>query len=175
MNNDKTQGFFKIIFKDYTFISFCISLIGVIASAIFNIPILALLSGVILFSAFDAFGYYYATTHYQTSPQDGEYFEWMAAYRVIQTGFKILMGYILFTTSMCVVVTFLFMWWFGVCDWLYYILLKQKYLIYKNMFWLKWTAWGIFTKHPTGFQLLVWSIIAIIVGISTMVYLEFII
>ena len=61
------------------------------------------------------------------------------------------------------------MWWFGLCDMLYYVLLKQEFIKYQDMFWLWWTPAGILKsvgllEKVSGGTLVIQSIIGLIIA-----------
>lgn len=136
--------FINLIKRDWTFPAFVFSLIGLFGSAFIDIPNpLILAFGLILFTAFDVFGY--------GSVEQSKDRENLVRYRIIQTGFQwtlfLLLGIITHWNTW-VTIGYIYLWWMGVCDMLFYVLLGKlgDMLHYGNMFWLWWTPIGMWNK-----------------------------
>jgi hypothetical protein len=158
------------LFSDYSYVTFASSAVlfavGVITV---NLPLL-LVSSILLFSSMDALGYFHLVWGGdQTVPANNQE-QRLISYRFIQTVFQALVTLILYVSAgVQYVLAFNAMWWFGLCDMLYYILLKQNFLEYKDMFWLWWTPAGILKslgliKDVTGVTMLIESILGIVVA-----------
>lgn len=108
------------------------------------------------FSSFDRIGWFHL------KPQsEGQ----VVGYRIIQHGYLILLGASLFHLGVGPTIAFVFSWYMGVCDLLYYIVGKEfNYMSYTNMYWLWWCPWTYFGVEKNGKNLTLWSIIAIIVS-----------
>jgi hypothetical protein len=136
--------FFNLIKRDWAFPAFVFSLIGLFGSVFIDIPYpLILAFGLILFTAFDVFGY--GSVEQSTDREN------LVRYRIIQTGFQwtlfLLLGIITHWNTW-VTIGYIYLWWMGVCDMLFYVLLGKlgDMLNYGNMYWLWWTPIGIWNK-----------------------------
>lgn len=142
-----------------------ISAVGLIASAVLTSPIVATLSAIVLFSAFDAIGYYRLGVEGSTDK--------LPYYRTLQVVFQhILTAFLLFTFGWQFALIYNVAWWFGVCDILYYLILRQNYFNYGPMSWLWWTPFGIISKmfdsSPSPMEGTIQAIIGL--GISVLLY-----
>jgi hypothetical protein len=144
MRDGDDSLFINLIKRDWSFPAFVFSLIGLFISGIIDIPYpLTLAFGLILFTSFDVIGY--ESVAHSTDREN------LVRYRIIQTGFQwtlfLLLGMIthwnLWTT-----IGFFYLWWWGLCDVLFYILLGRLHEMtrYGNMSWLWWTPFGIWNK-----------------------------
>jgi len=135
-----------------------VSFLSLIACLAWAQPFVAALSSVVLFGAMDAIGYYRVGEFFgENRPQDK-----LVYYRILQTVFQHLITAVLFIAfGWQIAGLYLLMWWFGVADIVYYIILRQSYLQYGSMFWLWWTplgitmnilnrAWSSVPKYPSG-------------------------
>ena len=129
-----------------------------------------LIGTTILFSGFDSLGYRYILTR-QTNDVILE--EYTIAYRIIQISFQIILYALVATQSLFIAILCMFLWLCGVCDLLYYLLLKENYK-QENITWLFWSfpmGWfcSIF-KKPFKWQYLVGqSIISSLIAVSLIV------
>jgi len=136
--------FWTFIKRDLSFPALVVSLFGLALDGWFGIsnPLILLL-GITLFSAWDAICYEIAAR------SDNR--ENMVRYRIGQTSVQILiitlMG-LLSDWNTWVVLGFFYLWWMGVCDVLFYILLgRLKDMVrYGDMFWLWWTPLGMMNR-----------------------------
>lgn len=157
------------IFADYSYVVFAASAILMVASILTGLPIL-LTTSVLLFSSMDAIGYFHLVWGGDQSVPANNQESRLISYRFIQTVFQALITIILYMqTGLTYALAFNAMWWFGLCDMLYYILLKQKFIQYQDMFWLWWTPAGILKslgilKSVTGTTMLIQSMIGILVA-----------
>lgn len=159
------------IFADYSYITFAISAVLMAVSILTSIDVLLLVSSVAMFASMDAIGYFHLVwggdQMVPANNQDAR----LVSYRFIQTVFQTLVTFVLYTkTDAPYYIAFNIMWWFGFCDMLYYVLLKQRFIQYQDMFWLWWTPAGILKsigilKKVTGTTMLVQSIIGIILAV----------
>ena len=143
--------FFNLIRRDWAFPAIVFSLLGLIGGAIIDIPNPILLAfGLIIFTAFDVFGYE-AVAH--STDRDN-----LVRYRIIQTVFQwtifLVLG-LLTNWNVWTTLGFIYLWWMGVCDVLFYILLGRLHEMtkYGNMFWLWWTPigiWNTLNRRETG-------------------------
>jgi hypothetical protein len=156
------------ILTDYSYVAFTISVIAIVLT-IFIYPMILLPFSVLLFSSMDAIGYFHLVWGGDQSIPVNNQKSRLVSYRFIQVGFQTLVSAILyFNMGFMGVVSFNILWWFGLCDVIYYILLKQRFIDYDDMFWLWWTPAGILQKigvisRVTGTTMLIQSIIGIIV------------
>jgi hypothetical protein len=161
------------IFSDYSYIAFAISMV-IVSLTTFLGPVLLLPFSALLFSSMDAIGYFHLVWGGdQTVPVNNQQGR-LVSYRFIQVGFQSLLSSILyFNLGFIGVVAFNILWWFGLCDMLYYVLLKQRFIDYDDMFWLWWTPAGILQKigiisKVTGMSMLIQSIVGIVITILVM-------
>lgn len=141
-----------------------LSAVGLVLSYPLSSPVLATVSSVILFSAFDAVGYYRL---------DSGSKEKLPYYRTLQVVFQhLLTAYLFFLFGWQFAVIYNVAWWFGVCDIMYYVILKQNYFTYGPMFWLWWTPFGIVSKLFKMDILPIIATIQAIIGlvVSTMLF-----
>lgn len=136
--------FINLIRRDWAFPAIVFSLLGLIGGAIIDIPHPILLAfGLFIFTAFDVFGYE-SVAH--STDRDN-----LVRYRIIQTVFQwtifLVLG-LLTHWNLWTTIGFIYLWWMGVCDVLFYILLGRLHEMrhYGNMFWLWWTPIGIWNK-----------------------------
>ena len=141
MRKGDGQGFWNLIRRDTSFPALVLSLFGLgLAQWIgFVYPIILVL-GLILFTSFDVIGY--ESVAHSTKRED------LIRYRICQSTIQwltfILMG-LLTHWNVWVLGGYVYLWWMGVCDVLFYILLgKEDELIsYADMSWLWWTPLGM--------------------------------
>lgn len=146
-----------------------VSAVGLVLSYPLTSPILATISAIVLFSAFDAIGYYRLGVH-NTIGTTGDLRPY---YRTLQVVFQhTLTAFLWFIFGWQFAVIYTVAWWFGVCDILYYIILRQNYFDYGPMFWLWWTPIGIVSKmFKTDILPIVATVQAIIgLGVSILLY-----
>jgi hypothetical protein len=89
-------------------------------------------------------------------------------YRIVQTLLQITLGYFVFhTNGLESTIWFVLFWWFGICDTLFYLIGKEKFLQYNDMFWVWWTPLGILNyflkNNNTGYTLLYNNLIIIVI------------
>lgn len=158
------------VFTDYSYITFAISAVMTFVSVLIANPLLMVASSVLLFSSMDAIGYFHLVWGGNQAIPANNQQERLVSYRFIQTVFQALVSLILYTNAgIFHMLSFNLMWWFGVCDILYYVLLKQKFLVYKDMFWFWWTPVGILKslgliKEISGRTALIQALIGIVLG-----------
>lgn len=117
-------------------------------------PIIATISAVILFTAFDVMGYYYITTKEET-PNSSRNESRLVVYRIAQTLFQLCIAVALWKfASIISAICFMLAWWFFVCDCLYYVILRQNFLKFDNVFWAWWTPLGIYRKFTKSTKLI---------------------
>lgn len=160
------------LFADYSYITFAISAVTLLTSIFLANPFLMLGSSVLLFSSMDAIGYFHLVWGGNQNIPANNQQERLVSYRFIQTVFQMLVSIALYTNVDAMsAVSFNLMWWFGVCDILYYILLKQNFFGYGDMFWLWWTPIGIlrsagFIKEITAWMAVTQAAVGIILGMA---------
>lgn len=97
----------------------------------------------VLFAAFDAYGYFYLT---QGNTYGSEDQIRTATYRICQNMFFVLLiAVLLLIAPWHVAAMFVLLWWLGVCDYLYYEMLRQMDYLNscEDMPWLWWSPYGI--------------------------------
>lgn len=164
------------IFVDYSYVAFAISAISTVAAVLMASPLLMILSAVLLFSSMDAIGYFHLVWGgNQTIPANNQD-QRLVSYRFIQTVFQALVTIVLYTNvGLMYAISFNLMWWFGVCDILYYVLLKQNFMKYEDMFWLWWTPIGIgrslgIVKEISGKMALLQALLGLVVGFVLLLF-----
>ena len=148
--------FINLIRRDWAFPAIILSLLGLWGGAIIDIPHPILLAfGLIIFTAFDVFGYE-SVAH--STDRDN-----LVRYRIIQTVFQwtifLVLG-LLTHWNLWTTLGFIYLWWMGVCDVLFYIILGRlgQMKHYGDMFWLWWTPIGIWNtingRNTSGTEVL---------------------
>jgi len=121
---------------------------------------------ILVFTIFDIIGYYLILTKKETTEPFKIY---LYLYRFLQTSFQIGISIALYFIDIRIMFCFIISWWFGLCDYLYYIFTKRNIWKWINMYWLWWTPFGIilnlFKKDITGKYLTVSSILIFIFSI----------
>jgi hypothetical protein len=167
-----TNAFIKVFTQDYSCIAFIMSFIGFCVCYYLKNTVGLYGSAVILFSAFDVLGFFYILTRYQ-SEQPSNFAEFNIAYRLMQTVFQIFLAFIMLLISPIVAACFILTWWFGACDALFYILLKQQFIGYQNMTWLWWSLPGIIHgKNTTGRDLALFSVLGVVISLILIIYVK---
>lgn len=161
--------------KDYSVIAFILSLLGLLISGFFDFNIGLYLFAVITFAGFDSIGYHYVLTREEKLEKNSVSFdEANQGYRIVQTTIQVIISYYLLSHNWLLALLFNLTWWFGACDLLFYLLLKQyDFINNNNMPWLWWTVFGILnnkSKHKnTGLELLLYSLISVVLSIALIV------
>lgn len=120
----------------------CFTIVFII-SLYLKYSFISLLSSIILFTTFDIVGFYHLLTKEQTISYNKNDIP-LILYRILQISLQIVLVYVLISFNMIPeAILFMFCWWFGLCDYLYYIFLNQDFTKYGNMFWLWWSIPGI--------------------------------
>jgi len=89
-------------------------------------------------------------------------------YRIVQASIKISIVFLLYHIGGYVYpIWFLFLWWMGFCDLLYYAVGLEKGIIgYKNITWLQWTPYGfiynIFGKELNSGTFIFYSLLSFV-------------
>lgn len=153
------EKLFRFLKLDYSGITFIITTL-IYALTIFDTNLNHFLLYIVLmlnFASFDRIGWFHLKPETETQ---------IVGYRIIQHGYLILLGASLFHIGVDVSVAFIFSWYMGVCDMLYYILGKEyEYMSYTNMYWLWWCPWTYFGIEKTGRNLTIWSLIAVAISL----------
>jgi hypothetical protein len=136
--------FVNLIKRDWSFPALVLSIFGLALTQWFEFTYpLVLGLGLTLFSAWDVIGY--------ESVARSDKRENMVRYRIGQTSVQlltiILLG-VITGWNAWVVLGFIYLWWMGVCDVLFYILLGRLRAMveYGDMFWLWWTPVGMMNR-----------------------------
>jgi hypothetical protein len=144
MKDGDLGGFWNLIRRDYTFVALVLSLFGLGLGQYISLPYpLILTLGLFLFSAFDAIGYE-SVAH---SPKREDLIRYRIGQSTIQWLVFILLG-LLTHWNVWVLGGYVYLWWMGVCDVLFYIMLKkeEELFFYADMSWLWWTPLGFMNK-----------------------------
>jgi hypothetical protein len=120
-----------------------IGIIEFVIGAAFASHVAVVFGALVLFTVFDCYGFEYLTHDYRTYGLEYEIKK--AAYRIIQNMFFVLLILLIWLVDEWhAAVMFVFMWWLGFCDFLFYDFLKKMDELDKqeDMFWLWWTPYG---------------------------------
>lgn len=160
-NQTALQKLINFLKLDYSAIVFIISTL-VYTLTLFPLDLHPFILYIVLllnFSSFDRIGWKHII-HINASTMQ------IVGYRIIQHGYLILLGASLFHIDPNVSIAFLFSWYMGTCDLLYYIVGKEyNFIKYTDMYWLWWCPWAYFKIEKTGVNLLVWSIISVLISL----------
>jgi len=133
------------------------SLLSLLVSVMLGWGYLAVMSAAVLFAGFDRLGF---NKVLRASEEAGA----KPAYRILQTIFQVLVAFVLGGLGWVPVLGFLFLWWTGACDYLYYALAKEDYPKWDHLPWLWWT-WpallGVPGKEFSADELRVYSWLSI--------------
>jgi len=136
--------FYQLATKDYAFVSLVISLIGFIISAFtpLSAPIILALA-LLSFTAFDSIGWE-SVVHSEDRMN-------VVRYRIDQTTYQYIIAALATAVSgglVWVTIGYILLWWIGLCDVLFYYLLKKEADLYSygNMPWVWWTPLGIYNR-----------------------------
>lgn len=136
--------FYQLATKDYAFVSLVISLIGFIISAFtpLSAPIILALA-LLSFTAFDSIGWE-SVAHSEDRMN-------VVRYRIDQTTYQYIIAALATAVSgglVWVTIGYILLWWIGLCDVLFYYLLKKEADLYSygNMPWVWWTPLGIYNR-----------------------------
>lgn len=156
--------FVQLATKDYAFLALVISLIGLIVSSFTAVyPPLILLLALLSFTAFDTIGWE-SVAHSEERMN-------VVRYRIDQTTFQYIIAALATSVSgglVWVTVGYILLWWIGLCDVVFYYLLKKQADLYSygNMPWVWWTPLGMINKllgrDTTGKELATISFIGLI-------------
>lgn len=140
------------------------ALMFLLSTIFFPVKLVLVITSILLFASFDAMVFWKAINRISVKST--------MIYRILQVTFQVFLCKMMFDASGSIYPAILFMlgWFFSICDWLFYILLKQwGYKGYEDMSWLWWTAIGIIErlqgKKVTGATLTVFAQVAL-VGIA---------
>lgn len=157
--------FVQLATKDYAFLALVISLIGLIVAGFTHIyPPLVLVFSLLSFTAFDTIGW-------ESVAHSDERMN-VVRYRIDQTTYQYIVAALATSVSgglVWVTVGYILLWWIGLCDVVFYYLLKKQADLYSygNMPWVWWTPLGIINKFlgrdTTGKELATISFIGLIV------------
>lgn len=132
-----------LVTRDKVIYGLVLALLEGILGYMFNIPVMLIFSAILMFSVFDAYGFFYLTQYGKSGIDD---YVRTAIYRIIQNLFFVLLIIVLLLIAPWhAAFMFVMCWWFGVCDYFYYVLLKQENYLnsLEDMPWLWWTPYGI--------------------------------
>jgi hypothetical protein len=136
--------FVKLATKDYAFATLVISLLGLIYASFTPIyPPLILIFALMSFTAFDTIGWE-SVAHSEERMN-------VVRYRIDQTTYQYIVAALATSVSgglIWVTIGYIILWWIGLCDVLFYYLLKKQDDLYSygNMPWVWWTPLGIYNK-----------------------------
>jgi hypothetical protein len=162
-----TINHFKHAFyNDGTVIALLVSVMCVVFGIRFNVAIVSVVGAVVQFASFDAIVFRYVHRQNESDMQGRAY------YRIVQAVYQYGLALILAHSFGWWALLYIALWWVGVCDWLYYVLLKEKGIgNVPDMYWVDWTAQGIvcslvLNRNLTGreFHTWMWVLIAITTG-----------
>lgn len=162
---------FKEVFVDISIPTLLISTFLLFFSVINNIPILSLISSIFLFTSFDYVGFSKILSNNKTNSTN------LIPYRILQSTLQYSLTYLLyFKFGEYIATEFILLWWFGICDLLYYIIGLEPFWRYGKFTWIWWTPFGIISKifnFDLNYKhLIIQSIIGIIITILSMRYIN---
>lgn len=156
--------FYQLATKDYAFLALVISLIGFIISSFTMLyPPIILLLALLSFTAFDSIGWE-SVAHSEERMN-------VVRYRIDQTTYQYIIAALATAVSgqlVWVTIGYILLWWIGLCDVLFYYLLKKQNDLYSygNMPWVWWTPLGIYNKivgrDTTGKELATISFVGLV-------------
>jgi len=151
-----------------------VSIIGMVSSYFYALPILMFFSSLFLFGCYDVLGFYFLLTREGGIPSDPKS-RTNAAYRIIQTLFQIQLGVLLyFLGGLYVSLAFVLGWWVGGADLIYYLCTWQKYWTWGPVYWTWWTPWGllkrIFGKYLSPEEFTLQAILGVLGILSGLIY-----
>jgi len=162
------QLFIKLATKDYAFYALVVSLLGLIYASFTPIyPPLILVFSLLSFTAFDTIGWE-SVAHSEDRMN-------IVRYRIDQTTYQYIIAALATSISggiIWVTLGYIILWWIGLCDVLFYYLLKKQDDLYSygNMPWVWWTPLGIYNKYmgrdTTGKELATISFIGLILWLT---------
>ena len=172
MRKGDLGGFWNLIRRDMSFPALVLSLFGLGLAQYINLgyPIILAL-GLTLFTSFDVIGY--ESVAHSLKRED------LIRYRIGQSTLQwlvfILMG-LLTHWNLWVLGGYIYLWWMGVCDVLFYVLLKKEdeLLFYADMSWLWWTPLGLMNRvmdrSTSGREVFYAAVSSVILWISVWVF-----
>ena len=143
------MNYFKNIFKtQYSIHALAIGIVFFILTGIYNQDIYTFVSFILLFTAFDAFGWGNAV-HLKQRWSDESITK---PYRVMQNSFMVVSFILIYLHSGSLALLACFIgWWFGGCDVLYYIFLRID-MADDDYYWMRgWSIW-MFHRRYVEFQ-----------------------
>lgn len=158
------------VFRDLSIPTLVLASIGLVLDFFFlGNSAVAIILAILAFAGFDAVGYHHLyISGSGTSPVRRDR---LVSYRTLQFVFQHILTFLLYL-GFGWESAFLYnvLWWFGVGDLLYYVLLKQDYTKYGPMFWLWWTPLGLIlrvlnkdvTPKQATTQALIGSVISVV-------------
>lgn len=160
-NQTTLKKFISFLRLDYSAIVFILSTL-IYTLTLFPLDLHPFILYIVLllnFSSFDRIGWKHIIQYNSNTIQ-------IVGYRIIQHGYLILLGASLFHIDPSVSIAFLFSWYMGTCDLLYYIVGKEyNFIKFTNMYWLWWCPWAYFKIKKTGVNLVIWSCVSILISI----------
>lgn len=140
----------------------------------------------LFFTCFDVYGFHYLLIRLGKNNEltEANFNEYKIVYRILQAAVQILLLNLIITVSLihentaALLIAWLFTWWFGFCDYLFYKILSQNEMLeFHDMTWLSWTPYGIFLKlfkKPIeGKYLVFFSWTAFILSTIGIIYFEY--
>lgn len=137
--------FAQLATKDYAFLALVVSLFGLIVASFTPVyPPLVLLFSLLSFTSYDTIGWE-SVAHSEERMN-------VVRYRIDQTTFQYIIAALATSVSgglVWVTVGYILLWWIGLCDVVFYYLLKKQADLYSygNMPWVWWTPLGIVNKY----------------------------
>jgi hypothetical protein len=165
MRSSDFELFWNLATKDYAFATLVLSLLGFVFGAFWGLSApMILIYSLLSFTAFDAIGY--ESVAHSENRMD------LVRYRICQTTYQWFLA--IFASSLSnglfwVVFGYIILWWIGLCDVIFYYLLKKEKDLYSygNMPWVWWTPLGminrILGRDTTGKELATMSFASLII------------
>lgn len=131
--------------RDYASVALLLSaLIAVLAVAFHNSTVVAC-ACVLFFAAFDSMLFY--NVHRRGGKeQHDEHLQALMDYRIVQATVQHGIGVLIALMAWQAALLYYALWWCGVCDMLYYVMLEQTMDDTQQMWWVDWTMQGVVYK-----------------------------
>ncbi len=163
------KNIFKMLTADFVAGGIVIATVGLIAALVFRVELFGVFSASLIFAAFDCIGYHYLLTDLETIPPLPSTERY---YRLFQFVFQTVLSALLWESfSLVAVLSFWILFFFGVDDFLYYLLLRQDFRR-ENMSWLNFTVFGAvltWLKRPISWR---WMVGFSVLGVIAVILLS---
>lgn len=166
----------KNILMDLSHPILIVSIMVLIVSVIFGAALPALVSSTLLFSSIDAVGFFHLLWGGDQFVKANNQHQRLVSYRFVQTAFQTTLSALMFSAfGWQLTAAFVLVWWFGLCDVIYYFLIRQNFFVFTDIYWIWWTPIGLLKSmglfgRISGTTMFIQSILGIIVTITFLAY-----